>query len=225
MKSNIFLLLLFTLTWIGCKKDNPIGNLKTGSFVDARDGKTYSTIEIGNQTWMSENLRYDVPNVYSQQDTVNLGSPTNYGRLYDWATVMNGESPSLSNPSGVQGICPSGWHLPSDSEWNELELHLGMAAADTASYVFRGTHGEAMKSSSGWVLGNGTNTSGFNAFPAGFSRDTTFSSMGQETYFLSSSSLTGVTPICRVFRYDNSGVYRRDASNPSIGFSCRCVKD
>ena len=194
------------------------------TFTDARDNEVYAVVQIGNQCWMAENLRYDVPSALGPSDTINPGSPSSYGRLYDWTTVMNGSTSSFLNPSGVPGICPSGWHLPSDSEWNEMELVLGMPAADTVSYVFRGTHGISMKSNSGWVVGNGTNSSGFNAVPAGFYRSSGFGSAGQETYFWSSTSLTANYPIWRVLRYDSSGVYRNSPSSLILA-SCRCIKD
>ena len=176
---------------------------------------------------MAENLRYDVPGVFGASDTVNSASPfTTYGRLYDWATVMNGATTSSSNPSGVQGICPSGWHLPSDSEWNELEMALGMPAADTANIGYRGTdHGTKMKSTSGWNnSGNGTNTSGFNAFPAGLYGSGTFHNLGNFTFFWSSAEDSSTTARRRNLDYGNTGVYRSSFYKTS-GYSCRCAKD
>ncbi len=126
--------------WMGCEKEETQNTTPTlSTMTDSRDGEIYATVEIGGQTWMAENLRYDVPGNVSL-DTINLANPsTTYGRLYDWATIMNGATTSSSNPSGVQGVCPSGWHLPSDSEWNEMEMALGMPAADTAITGWIGT--------------------------------------------------------------------------------------
>ena len=154
------------------------------TFTDARDNEVYAVVQIGNQCWMAENLRYNASGSY-----LNSANPsTTYGRLYDWATVMNGATTSSSNPSGVQGICPSGWHLPSDAEWNELEMALGMSAADTANNGSRGTHGTGMKSTTGWNnSGNGTNVSGFNAFPAGNYYSGSFYLFGVYSYFWSST--------------------------------------
>lgn len=194
---------------------------------DSRDNEVYAVVAIGNQCWMAENLRYDVPGVFGASDTINPTSPsTTYGRLYDWATAMNGASSSSSNPSGVQGICPSGWHLPSDAEWNEMEMALGMAAADTAATGWRGSdHGTKMKSTTGWnSSGNGTNASGFNAFPAGYYGMGSFSSLGVIAYFWSSTETSPTLAWYRSLRNVYTGVFRV-SSNKTNGFSCRCVKD
>ncbi len=112
------------------------------STVDDFDGNTYNTVQIGNQCWIKENLKTthytngsSILLVENNNDWDNLdyadkaycyygNSSANgdtYGALYTWAAAMNGEASSNSNPSGVQGICPDGWHLPSDDEWKELE--------------------------------------------------------------------------------------------------------
>ena len=194
-----------------------------GTFTDSRDGNTYATVSIGNQCWMAENLRYDVPG--NNTDTANSASSTTYGRLYDWATVMNGATTSSSNPSGVQGICPSGWHLPSDAEWNELEMALGMPAVDTANTGWRGTHGTGMKSTTGWNnSGNGTNASGFNAFPAGYYYSGSFNYLGDYTNFWSSTEYSPTFAWSRYLYYGNTGVNRFN-SNKTFGVSCRCTRD
>lgn len=114
------------------------------SFTDERDGRTYRFVEIGNQVWMGENLKY-LPQVagptsgsateayyyvYGYNGTdVNAAKETanfhTYGVLYNWPAAMNGQESSDSNPSQVQGICPTGWHLPSDAEWTELTDFVG----------------------------------------------------------------------------------------------------
>jgi uncharacterized protein (TIGR02145 family) len=201
------------------------------TITDSRDGEVYPVVQIGNQCWMAENLRYDVPGTASL-DTVNPANPsTTYGRLYDWATVMNGATTSSSNPSGVQGICPSGWHLPSDAEWNEMEMALGMAAVDTANTGFRGTdHGTKMKSTTGWVSsGNGTNASGFNVLPAGYYSTSSFgvfsTPLGAYADFWSSTDGgSSTTAWRRDLQSVNAGV-RRMLSGTTHGHSCRCAKD
>ena len=109
-------------------------------FTDARDGNTYNTIQIGSLCVMAENLAYlpsvsppsslstIIPlyyvygflgsNVESAKATSNYQT---YGVLYNYSAASAGEASSNSVPSGVQGACPEGWHLPSDSEWNILE--------------------------------------------------------------------------------------------------------
>jgi uncharacterized protein (TIGR02145 family) len=88
------------------------------TFTDKRDGKTYKEVTIGGQRWMAENLRYEA-------DGSKCLNCEIYGRLYDWNTAMNGERSSNSNPSGVEGVCPVGWHIPSDAEWTELTDYVG----------------------------------------------------------------------------------------------------
>ena len=191
------------------------------TFTDTRDNEVYAVVQIGNQCWMAENLRYNASGSW-----LNSTNPsTAYGRLYDWATVMNGETTSSTNPSGVQGICPSGWHLPSDSEWNELEMALGMSAADTANNGYRGTHGTGMKSTSGWSSGAATNTSGFNAFPAGYYNSGSFFNLGDLTFFWSSTEYSPTYAWSRYLSYGNTGVNRNANFNKTYGFSCRCTRD
>ncbi len=194
---------------------------------DSRDNETYAVVKIGDDCWMAENLRYDVPGVFGASDTVNSANPsTIYGRHYDWATVMNGATTSSSNPSGVQGICPNGWHLPSDSEWNELELALDMPDIDTSAVAaYRGVHGESMKSLSGWNNnGNGTNTSEFNAFPAGAYGSGSFNNLGVNAYFWSSKEYSGSFAWYRSLNGGFAAVSRGNI-NKTYGFSCRCVED
>ncbi len=98
------------------------GKLKP-QFCDERDGKKYVYVEINGKTWMAENLNYSTDNslCYGNESE----SCDTFGRLYFWIDVMNGTLSSDGNPSGVRGVCPSGWHLPSRSEWNELADFVG----------------------------------------------------------------------------------------------------
>jgi uncharacterized protein (TIGR02145 family) len=115
------------------------------STVTDYDGNVYKTIKIGNQIWMAENLRTThysdgtpIENgtglgeistedttcrfFYYDDDTTNIEE---YELLYNWYAATRGTDGSSSNPSGVQGISPKGWHIPSHAEWTELELFLG----------------------------------------------------------------------------------------------------
>ena len=123
------------------------------SMIDPRDGAQYATVRIGELRWMAENLRYHAAGSLLNPDNPSIS----YGRLYDALTA--------------QTACPEGWRLPTDREWNEMELSLGMLPADTASTTWRGMHGLQLKSATGWDIGNsinGTNSSGFNGYPAGY---------------------------------------------------------
>lgn len=117
--------------------------------VDSRDNRTYRTVKIGDQTWMAENLAY-LPSVnkpsaapdaegkplcfvlnYDGEDAAAAKATDEYkkyGVLYNWYAAMNqtdaqgGDAEAV--PSGVQGICPAGWHLPSKAEWKQLEAYV-----------------------------------------------------------------------------------------------------
>src|SRR5215469_10890371 len=114
--------LVFLLSSLIIASSGPSGHghfnpaITYGSFTDSRDSKTYRTVVIGTQTWMAENLNYNATGSKCYNDSTQYCDL--YGRLYDWTTAMAGVSSSSANPSGVLGICPVGWHLPSDAEWN-----------------------------------------------------------------------------------------------------------
>jgi len=203
----------------------------SASFTDLRDGEVYSIVQIGDQCWMAENLRYDVPGVVGMSDTIYPGSPSPiYGRLYDWPTAMDDSASSASNPSGIRGICPNGWHIPSDSEWNEMESALGVPAADTGTVGYRGAHAIAIKSLTGWnnslsgADGNGTNQSGFNAFPAGRTYSGFFEKIGDYAFFLSATEPTSILIWTREVNTGNTAVGRYGYMKGDA-HSCRCVKD
>jgi len=140
-------------------------SIKYGKLTDARDDQTYRTVTIGERTWMAENLNYEVESSSCYNDDIHYCS--RYGRLYTWVAAMN-PPPGLvesSNrePSGIQGICPSGWHLPSIAEWKTLQANL----ADTVS----ATAGLSLKALGGWTDSTGgiagTDLYGFRALPGG----------------------------------------------------------
>lgn len=193
------------------------------SIVDLRDGNVYETITLNGQTWMAENLRYDVPNLFSDSlniDTSQISQPYN-GRYYSFNVLMNGNAVSDAIPSGVQGICPIGWHLPSKGEWDLLYDYVG----DSLFYTFT-----ALKSNTLW---DGTNITGFNAVNAGafvtfsYSGPVGFIAAGGTTFW--SSSEIDLLAVCGGYIFNNSAdqmweyIYLR--IQKSDGFSCRCVKD
>jgi uncharacterized protein (TIGR02145 family) len=204
----------------------------TPTVTDA-DGNVYNTVQIGEQCWMKENLRVGTLIDGSQEMTSGNGiekycyfdDPVNcetYGGLYQWNEMMQ-----YTTTPGVQGICPSGWHLPTDDEWKELEIYLGMSQTEADDIEWRGTNqGKQMKSTSGWYAdGNGINSSGFTALPGGFRfNDGVFQKLGERGTFWSSSegSVTSAWYRNPSFNYDQ--VYRNNF-NKNNAFSCRCIKD
>jgi uncharacterized protein (TIGR02145 family) len=101
------------------------------TFEDIRDGKIYKKVQIGSQIWMAENLRYAADDSKCYYGGIYLDTAINcknWGRLYDWYTAMDDEESSSANPSGIEGVCPVGWHIPSDAEWTELIDYVGTNA-------------------------------------------------------------------------------------------------
>lgn len=203
---------------------------KLATLTDARDGETYKTTQIGEQVWMIENLRYNAEG--AQQNPEN---PSNeYGRLYDWTTLMAIDKKYTKEEwSGSdqkhQGICPDGWHIPSDEEWNTLEITLGLDA-EASGKDYRGTHGKSMKSTSSWddyngASGNGDNSSEFNALPAGFylSETDKFLQLGSGTYFWTSTERNAQGVWSRAMQ-GAEGVYHV-LNAKDYAYSCRCVQD
>ena len=166
------------------------------TFVDY-DGNVYNTVKVGSQCWMKENLRtthyadgsviklYDDDGYndafyyrFPDDSASNVGI---YGLLYNWRTVMNDSPSSNYNPSGVQGICPKGWHVPSDMEWKQLEMTAGMSKEDADKRDWRGDIASKLCGNIGWLAGDKTlhgneagnmgaynrNSTGFSALPAG----------------------------------------------------------
>jgi len=119
--------------------------------------ETLKTVKIGEQTWMAENLNRDLPG--SKCHSNDPDNCKKYGRLYNWETAIK--------------ACPSGWHLPSNAEWDKL-LHYVDGTKGTKSPYKSKTAGKYLKAKSGWNEdGNGTDKYGFAALPgdAGFSDD------------------------------------------------------
>ncbi|MDC0272157.1 fibrobacter succinogenes major paralogous domain-containing protein [Crocinitomicaceae bacterium] len=246
-------LLLFGAILIG---SNLMAQTPGGGVTDS-EGNSYETVIIGNQEWMAENLK-TLPAVigsgtnsstdpyyyvYDYQFTdpaeAKLTSNfTTYGVLYNWTAVMGGEASSDANPSGIQGICPTGWHVPSDSEWIELEEFLGMcsgtAVGCSESFGDRGTdEGKKLKSETGWNNGDDptNNSSGFSALPGGQNEGWTayFWQLGSGGNFWTSTEFSSNYAVMRRLGDVNSTVLRGEVGQPgstkSTGKSCRCVKD
>lgn len=209
-------------------------------FTDVRDGKTYKTVKIGNQTWLAENLAY-LP-VVSSREEHNATSPTYHVTGYfgtDLAVAKNLENYKtygvLYNHISAVTACPAGWHLPSDNEWMQLEMSLGMSAVDANSEGARGTNqGYQLKSTSGWSLdGNGSDSSGFGALPGGVRVGAsggggTFMNVGTVAMFYTSTSWTNeynqVNVMVRSILHNYSQVFRGPNGKQS-GMSVRCVRN
>lgn len=211
------------------------------------DGNTYETVKNGNQVWMKENLKtshyadgsalvdgatagdiagdYDTKYffVYNNNDS----NKDAYGYLYTWAAIMNDDLGSDENPSGVQGVCPDNWHIPSDAEWKELEMFLGMSEDEANATAWRGSDvGDKLKAINGWNSGgNGTDESGFMSLPSGSrNSDGTFIDLGERATYWSSSEYYNSNGWYRELSYSYNEVYR-SFKFKSNGYSVRCIRD
>ena len=229
-----FLMLLFG----GCKKDKEEKkSFEIGTVTDI-ENNVYRTIKIGEQWWMAENLRVKTfrnGNPISQHQTSDTWqeSTSSYclydnnenspGILYNWYSV-----------NSLDLIAPTGWHIPSDEEWKDLERNLGMSLSESEKQSWRGSNeGEKLKieGTTGWTFYDGvwaTNESGFSAM-AGSCRlfNGLWGSPGLfATGFWWTSSETNDNKEVwyRYLDYKSKGVFRSHCSK-NYGFSIRCVKD
>jgi len=193
---------------------------ETGTFTDSRDGHVYKTVKIGNQIWMAENLAYKTSSG-SWAYNNNESNVTTYGRLYNWAAAMNGDSTSYNNPSGVQGVCPNGWHLPSGNEWTELVDFLG--GYNVAGGKMKETGYEHWNSPNSGA----TNESGFTALPGGYRayNDGTFNDLGNDAHFWSTSEGSSSSVWGRGLYYNTSEVSPYGGGFKNFGYSVRCLQD
>ena len=176
-------------------------------------GVIYSTVDIGEQTWMAENLKTPSDNDFFYNDDTDLYNFGPYARLY--------------TQEDAKTICMEGWHLPTDEDWMQLEIFLGMteehANLVSSDTMLRGTDEGGKLKETGtewWEAPNegATNETGFSALPGGFRNpDGTYEGMGKEGRFWSTTS-------SRRLSFDRAQI-DRDITDPEYGLSVRCVKD
>lgn len=214
------------------------------------DGNVYDAVHIGNQVWMKENLRTthyadgtsipqgnstsEIQRYYPDDNSENVEK---YGYLYNWSAVMHGESSSNANPSGVQGICPDGWHVPSKSEWEELENYLSSQCAYRYG-LDKKKIAKALASENDWAsndypstVGNHpslNNSTGFSAVPAGTSNDS-YDDFGHSAYFWSATQRSSSSSYAynRRLSYVDAIVTSDGSYNFNLyeGYSVRCLRD
>jgi uncharacterized protein (TIGR02145 family) len=199
-------------------------------------GQTYTTVQIGTQCWFKENLNVgtmlaSVTTMPSNNSLIEKWCYDNNpsicatdGGFYTWAEA-NGLDPSCNTtncavPEDNQGICPTGWHIPTESEFQTLELYLGMTQLDVEGTDWRGTDQGAQLSS---YTPNGTNSSGFSALMTG-ARGTTFLNRSTIAYFWSSTEYSASNVWRRSLTSYNDGIYR-SAYGKIWGFSVRCLQN
>lgn len=193
-------------------------------FQDARDGQLYRAVTIGKQTWMAENLNFRGTGTDSGFcHAASSDTCAKYGRLYTWSAAMAEAASSSLAPSGVRGVCPAGWHLPSIPEWDTL-----VAVVERDPSVGAGKGGVALKTTARWkdsIATKGTDRFGFRGLPSGYRyEDATFKFLGTGGGWWT-STLNSPT---QAFRRDLGDTYNtvyRGAFATIGAFTVRCVKD
>lgn len=241
MRQMFFLFTLLLL--VSCSDSTSSGdkedNIIKGSVTDI-DGNVYETVQIGDQVWMAENLKVThyrngdpIPNVTDDTEWKGLStgayctfenSSTNsesLGLLYNWYAIGD----TINNK-----IAPEGWHVPTDEEWKELEMYLGMSRKAADDTDWRGTtEGLKLKATSGWYNnGNGTNEVGFTALPGSFRsyNNGVFGSPDSTGYWWSVTEYSSSKVWGRMLSYFAPTIFRyKSAYDKNSGFSVRCVKD
>lgn len=212
------------------------------------DGNVYNTVQIGNQCWMRENLRVmhysDGTSIPAGGDNYSNSFPYYYdnsntdipladrGYFYNWPAAMRGSNSSSTVPSWVQGVCPNGWHLPSDAEWMVLTDYV------SANYACAGdswNNAKALASTAWWASSSceccpgdqsetANNASGFGAVPVGYLHNS-FYNKGYDARFWSSTGIDNDYDAYRcMLKYNDIHVYHVPDYRGD-GFSVRCLRD
>lgn len=226
MENTKFLLLglcAFTLTLTACEKANTSGCGSTTQVTDI-DGNVYQTITIGTQCWMTTNLKVTkyrngdaIPNVTDgvAWSGLSSGAYSNYnndpsvgnvafGRLYNWHAVNDSRK-----------IAPSGWHVPTDTEFETLSTYLGGGSVSGA------------KLKDVTPVWDGNNSSGFTGLPGGYRNDIngTFGDLGGWGFFWTSTMSTATSAYAPYMMTGSSQLYSFNPQNNEYGYSVRCIMD
>ena len=215
------------------------------------DGNVYNTVQIGSQCWMRENLRTtryaDGTPIPANDSTTSFTDPYYYdnnssemplakrGYLYNWPAAMRSTTSSNAIPSGVQGVCPTGWHLPSDAEFTQLTDYV----SSVSDYQCSGNSSniaKALASTLGWntstnscAAGNTpstNNATGFSAVPTGCFRGSSFIYEGNYTFLWTSteSESNNRNAYLRLLGHQ-AVVVGRNGSGKDYGRAVRCLCD
>ena len=223
----------------GDKKEKISHNNESCGVVTDYDGNKYQTVKLGSQCWMKENLRSthyadgtEIGKASRYNPNNDASKVSEYGFLYTWTAVMHGATSSNETPSNVQGICPNGWHVPSDAEWRLLDSYV----RDKPQYLCNNEKAyiaKSLASTKGWGEGgNGetckvgdnpqyNNATGFSALPAASYCSGNYTKY-LEAFFWSTTGFS--RPEGRKL---SSGDYNLDrfTMNKSDAASVRCLRD
>jgi uncharacterized protein (TIGR02145 family) len=238
--SVVIITVILSAILTGCKEDDEnVIPKETGTVTDI-DNNTYTTVKIGNQWWMAEDLRvtkyrngqaipkrqtdslqWSSDSVGAYCEVINNNQQL-VGLFYNWHTINN-----------PLQIAPEGWHIPSDEEWKMMESFLGMSSAEINKEGWRGTNeGVKLKIAAplGWsIYGTvwGTNESGFAAYALGcrmFNGGWGEPGLFATGFWWTSSEYSLMTASYRYLDKKQSSIFRDQASK-QYGFAIRCVKD
>ncbi len=261
MHETTYYVRAFALTQDGYVYGNEV-SFETGSYlscgdvIDNRDGEVYKTVQIGQQCWLAENLRY-LPTVTGPNGEVNIEVPQyyvygytsadnsvidaketfnyqTYGVLYNYLSVSPGGFFDSDTMLNIQGVCPTGWHIPSDADWRDLEMHLGLSEVECGQYGYRGEDIASMLAGNCYLWNDGAleevdvfGNTGFDALPAGDrSSNGGFYNIGNLSNFWSSSVFeTSFVDnlIYRMVSNNNPGLYLGHYYPNHKASSLRCV--
>lgn len=227
---KIILLSIIILVFTSCSKENDtVKPINTNQCID-NNGKSYKTVEIGEQIWMAENLAY-LPIINKKYDNSN-NEAKYYVYNYNGINTIEAQNSTyyttyavLYNFEAAKASIPNGWHLPSDEEWKELEITLGMTEEQVENINFRGDESISVKSRSTslWSNNIGTNENGLNIYPSGILNDEFFQQLGTNSYFWTSSIFDEKNAWTREFSYIHPGIKRKEHIKRH-GLSVRCIK-
>lgn len=209
-----------------------------GSLYDERDGQTYKTVKIGEQEWMAENLNYEVSIISNTSiwSTCYKGSADScvikYGRYYTWTAAIDsislytqysiqcgaGKKCSPSDTVKIKGVCPNGWHLPNQKEWEKLVDFVGVSNA-----------GDVLKSFSDWENWPGIDSYGFSVLPSGVVHNAAFSNRGNKSYLWTATDHDNYSAQCAQFNYSSVRkdvvMFQSERKSAVEALPVRCIKD
>ena len=258
---SITILLAFAVVFLTCFTSCEKSKHQKGTYkiikdaVTDIDGNHYDGVQIGEQIWTIQNInttRYadgtEIPlttlsaeDYHLHIDSAYRWAPQNvnrnvdkFGWLYSWPAIIRDGNGSESNPSGVQGICPNGWHVPSDAEWTELTDYVSKdkkMCCQRAEFAIA----KALAAQTDWSKAydkcdigynlSENNATGFSALPAGDANfDYDYRPLGTWGFFWTATYDSGNNSYRRCFCSENDNVDRSTASL-GAGYSVRCVKD
>ncbi len=200
------------------------------------DNNEYNTVKIGNQCWTKENLRTKLGTVgdYGYPTGVTGNDTVTYGRLYSWAAVMNDAAASSNVPSGIRGICPEGWHVPSDGEWGNLINYVKSKAEyrcgdgyDNIANALSSEMGWTNSGTSGCNAGDSNekrNKTGFSAVPAGEYSGSSCTNKGTHAYFWSTTKSSSAG-YYKYLENTSSSMNAGFEFSEDMGLSVRCLRN